>query len=369
VVVRAPTLKEALQEARVRYGEDVRIVNSRNRIVRQEDGLGQEKAVEVVVQPPGESPVLEAVSPNVGGEVPTRSPKLAAVIDQEVTRIERLVRKLAQRRQRRLPLVQELADYPLAATLLKAGTSEETVRQLGHLFAAEQDRAEGDLQAALAHLRAHLRASNGRWEDFGGCHVFLGDSGAGKSDLVLGIAAGLQEAGRRTLVLNLLPKHGGEVRRLQLAAAQHSYDAAIIKRGEQLDQVIEHLAQYEAVLIDTPSLFSPSLAAAGNLQRFIAQNETFHRHCVVPLDLDLHDGGQLWEAARIWNCDWAAVTKLDRSRNRGKLLDLQSRLQLPFSVCTAGPWPESEPVLAQTDEIVALISGEQDHRTAAAARA
>jgi flagellar biosynthesis GTPase FlhF len=105
------------------------------------------------------------------------------------------------------------------------------------------------------------------------------------------------------------------------------------------------------------------------MQRYLSQNESFHRHLVVPLDSDLRDAGPLWEAARLWNCDWVAVSRLDRTRRHGKLLDLQYRAQLPFSVCAAGPWPERRPFLARPESLAGLLAGEQGRQLAAAAQA
>ncbi len=371
--VRASTLKAALKEARTLYGDHVRIIGSRSLSLRQQAGLGQDRMVEVLVEVQGPEPLGARTAPAVNVEATgglAAGPRdLTPVLEQEVQRIEQLVSQLAIRRRLEGEVGEDFQLYPLAASLLAAGASPARVRQLAELFAAEHPGAQADLPAALAQLRGHLRAGDGGWDRFGGSHVFLGDGGAGKSDLVLALAARLQAAGRRTLVLKLLPRHGGTVRRLQLEAAAHGYDAALIQRPEQLPRLGEHLARYAAVLIDTPSLFAEEFVRAGEMQRFVSQNETFHRHLVVPLDLDLRDGGQLWEAGRLWNCDWIAVTRLDRTRRHGKLLEIQYRTQLPFSLCTAGPWPERRPFLARPESLVSLLVGEQDLPQAAVARA
>jgi hypothetical protein len=373
MAVRASTLKGALKEARTRYGEHVRIIGSRSLNLRQQAGLGQDRMVEVLVEVQGPGALNERTAPLAGTGSPritsADEPDLTPVIEREVERIEQLVSQLATRRHLAGKVEDDLQLYPLAAPLLAAGASAARVRQLAELFAAEHPGPQADLPAAMAALRSHLRAGDAGWDHFGGSHVFLGDGGAGKSDLVLALAARLQAAGRSTLVLKLLPRHGGTVRRLQLEAAAHGYDAALIQRPEQLPRLGEHLARYETVLVDTPSLFAEEFIRAGEMQRYISQNETFHRHLVIPLDLDLRDGSDLWEAARLWNCDWTAVTRLDRTKRHGKLLDIQYRTQLPFSLCTAGPWPERRPFLARPENLISLLVGEQSLPQAAAARA
>jgi flagellar biosynthesis GTPase FlhF len=185
----------------------------------------------------------------------------------------------------------------------------------------------------------------------------------------LGTAARLQAVRKKPLVLKLLPRHGGEIRRLQMEAAAQGYDAAIMQKQEQLPACLDHLATYDAVLIDTPSLFGEHFSAAGDLQLFLSQNESFHRHLVVPLDLDFQDASEVWEAGRIWNADWIALSRLDRTRRGGKILDLIERLPLPLSLCSAGPWPETRPHIASADLLVDLIVGGEKGSAMAKAKA
>jgi len=368
VAVRAPTLKEALRKVRQRYGPEAQVLESRTVMLRQDGSLSQEKAVEVVVTPAGQQllaerrPAIEQVVGETFGE------ELTDMIAGEIARIEKLVQALGETRNPDTATA-DLQEYPLASELLAAGADLQTVRRHANALAADPNHPAPDHASALDHLRSALRTGKGRWRNFGGCHVFLGDSGVGKSDVVLASAAKLQASGRNTLVLNVYPKHGGEVRRLQLEAAQYCYDAALIKRAEQLIGASEHLAKYDVVLIDTPALFAEPFTAAGELQRFISQNESFHRHFVVPLDLDFRDTGDLWEMARLWNCDWLTLSRMDRTRRKGKILDLLGRLPLPISLISSGPWPESEPQIASAELLADLIIAPANHRMVARAEA
>jgi len=352
-VVRAQTLKDALRKAKAKYGPDVCIVESRTVHQRAADSLGQERRVEVLVDPRGE-PQLSHARParTQAAEVLTRG--LTDTIATEVARIEKLVEHLVRQR-RRQSVPEELGDYPLAAVLCTAGASHSAVRQLADSFHSSAVHGEQNLASALAHLRSHLRTVDGSWTSISGCHLFLGDSGAGKTDLVLSVAARLRAMDREPLVLSVLPQHGGEIRRLQLQAAEHSYDAALIQQGEQLVRLLKEPPAYDAVLIDTPGILSRTLVESGELQEFLSQNEMFHRHFVLPLDLDFQDAADLWELARFWNCDWLALSRMDRSRRLAKILDFLTRLPLPLSFTTSGSWPESEPQIARADTLVDLM--------------
>jgi flagellar biosynthesis GTPase FlhF len=368
-IVRAPTLKEALRKARALYGEEVRILASRQVVRRQSDGLGQDALIEISILTNDAVPTLSArVEADQAASAPTGG-SLSHLLRSEVERIERLTEMLTSQKGQRVDGREGPQDYPLAAPLAAAGASPATIGRLATLFRAEIGSGKADWPAAVNHLRLHLRAGSGRWEDFGGCHIFLGDSGAGKTDTVLGTAARLQEAGRSPLVLSLLPRHGGEVRRLQLEAAQHNYDAAVINRQDQLERLEESLSRYDVVLMDTPGLFGKSMVEAGDLQRYLAQNERFHRHLVAPLDMDIRLGSALWEAARIWNCDWTVVTRLDRAGGFGRALDIYGKMGLPVSMLSAGPWPEARAELATVDMLAELMLKNRDERGAAAATA
>ncbi len=363
--VAAPTLEGALRRARALYGDDACILDTRRVALRESDGLGQSHAFEVLVGPPG---TARALSARPRSRPPARAEAdLTASLAGEVDRIERLVETIAGGRR-----PQEAAGgqpYPLAEALRRAGASREAVQRLASLYRDHPAAARGDPEAARTHLRAQLRTSKGAWETFGGGHLFLGGAGAGKSDLVLGTAARLRRASRRVLVLSLLPRHGGEIRRLQLEAARHGYDAAVMHDPGQLARHAGRFADYDAVLVDTPALEAPALAAAGDLQSHVAQNATLHRHLVVPLDADLLEQAALWEAARRWNCDWTALTRLDRTRRPGKLLDLLARVSFPVSLCARGAWPEREPELAGPGQLADWLLGQSRGELAAAAGA
>jgi flagellar biosynthesis GTPase FlhF len=254
-----------------------------------------------------------------------------------VERIESLVRQLTTDHHRLAGARPLVPASPVAEALVAAGADAEVVIRLLDRFTAETGQDPGDRTAVLTYLTQCLPASGGRWEDFGGCHVFLGPGGAGKTEIVLEAASRLQQLGRQVLVLALLPRHGGEVRRLQLEAARLGYDAAILQKPEQLAASEEHLSRYEAVLVDTPAWDVAPFAAASGMREHIVRNSSYHRHLVCPLDRDLRDGRRLVAGSREWNCDWTALTRLDQVGRPGKLLDLLEQLPLPVSLLNRGP--------------------------------
>ena len=346
-------LSEALRNVRRIHGDEARIVDSRHVYRRDETGLGRTRYVEVRVV--SEDDVF------LDGSGPAPRPKdeagrLAAALTGEVARIEEMIREISgNQAEAKGEGDTRTADYPLGSALRVTGVSDETIARLAGLFAAEKGSAAAG-SAAPGHLATHLQGCPGGWDDISGCHLFLGAPGVGKTDLLLAAAAELHEKERKVLVLSLAPRHDGEVRRLQREASAHGYDAAIMKEACQLERSLEYFDRYDAVLIDTPPLGSGAMADP-ELRLFVSGQELIHRHLVLPLDGDLQDMADSLAAAKDWNCDWTAVTRLDRSRHPGKLADLAFSLTTPFSLLSAGSWPGNPPRIASSDELVKLVLG------------
>jgi hypothetical protein len=360
VVVEAPTLKEALKQVRARHGEDARVIRSRTLMRRQPGGLGQQKVVEVLVEP-GAGRARSVP----GAATATVSARLTREIAAEVERIEQLVRQIAVDQAGRPGPRGAAQVNPVAEALVAAGAGPGVVTRLAERCQAETGADPRDRAALLEYVTGSLPTGRGGWADLGGVHVFLGGPGAGRTDLVLASAGCLCEAGRQVLVLSLLPRHGGEIRRLQADAAQHGYDAAVIQKASQFAAAAEHLERYDVVLIDAPALQTGGSAEAEALRREIVGSGSLHRHLVFPLDRDLRDCRGILDAARTWNCDWIALSRVDQCGLRGKILDLVDQLPLPISLLGAADWPNGLPRVASQGALADLVFGAATRRDAA----
>ncbi|MEZ4388743.1 MAG: hypothetical protein R3D98_14465 [Candidatus Krumholzibacteriia bacterium] len=353
-VVEAPTLKDALRQVRQRYGDDARVIRSRTITRREPAGLGTQKVVEVLVEPSGDARGRQGLERSVERRVHPWS-HLSGEIAAEVERIEGLVQQIARDQARRGAAGAAAPRNRLAAALLEAGAEPQVLARQLERCRAETGAREDDRAAFLDYLTANLPTGRGDWRDFGGTHVFLGPSGSGRTALLLAVAARLAGDGRQVLVLSLLPQHGGDVRRLQAAAADHGYDAAVIQKPRQLVAARDHLAGYDVVLIDTPALGQSDRADAAALCREIVANPAYHRHLVIPLDRDLRDTELVLQQAREIHCDWLALTRLDQTRLRGKALNLLDRMPLPVSMVGDPTAAGGEPQLATPGLLLDLM--------------
>ena len=335
VVISAPTLKGAYKLVKQQFGDDAIILGSRSVTKRQALGLGHEKAVEVMVQEPGSTtsstrPIFHTLPASTPGEA-TQVEMVA-----EVERIEKLVTTISHKYDK-LDLGASITrNNPLAESLLDCGASAETVQKLLTRFTSETGQASNNRVAALAWLGENLRASNCDWEGFYGCHAFMGPMGIGQTDLILKAAAQLQALGRRTLVLNVLPEDRGQIKQLQVEASRLGFDAAVIQKTSQLMRSEEHLKRYDVVLVDMPHLNHPEMKTGGVLHGWLSGNTTFHRHMMIPTTQDPRDMKLVVSSARVWNCDWLGLTRMEETGCPAKLLDFTDKVPLPISLIQNG---------------------------------
>ncbi len=354
MVISAPSLQTAHRRIRERFGDDAVIISTRTVTRRHELGLGQERGVEVVVQPPGTGAArYNAASARLGLESPTEAAVPAELL-REIERIESLVEQVSAEYDRRRADGAWAAADPVTELLVAAGASPAVSRRVAARHGAT-GRGAADPAEMRGWLATQLRASNCGWEGFYGCHAFLGDSGCGRSDLVLATAAQLQAQGRRTLVLAVMPADPGYTHRLQDAAAAGGYDAAVVTGAQNLADAEPHFATYDAVLVELPRLDAPAMAVGGQLHAWLAANPGFHRHLVVAADRDLADQPGLAGATRDWNCDWVAFTRLDRTRRTGKLLDVLESVPLAVSLLGRDPLHGGELTVASSATVAALV--------------
>lgn len=356
MVIAAPSLQTAHRRIRERFGDDAVILSTRTVTRRHELGLGQERGVEVVVQPPGSAASRYNSAAARFGLAPQAPEAIPAELLREIERIESLVEQVSAEYERRRADDEGPAADPATAMLVAAGASPAIARRVVARHAASAGRGAAGPAQLRAWLATQLRASNCGWEGFYGCHAFLGDSGCGRTDLVLAAAAQLQAQGRRTLVLAVMPADPGTTHRLQEAAAAGGFDAAVVTGARNLAEAEPHFSGYDAVLVELPRLDDPAMAAGGALHAWLAANTGFHRHLVVAADRDLADLGNLAGATRDWNCDWVAFTRLDRTRRAGKLLDVLESVPLAVSLLAADPLHGGRLSVASSAEVADLVA-------------
>ena len=320
-VVTGSTLSEAFRNVRQEFGPDAVISGSRSRSRRKSSGWGTEQVIEVMVETGiGRPDKTEQVAGDLTGE-----------IRYEVERLERMVEDICQTAVPETGEVQEARTNPLAGYLVENGASKGAVDRMLTRFVSETGNPPTDRPGAIAWLTGYLgtgQADLGEWE---GNHVFLAEHPEDRLGMVLQLAGRLTEIGRRVLVVSVLPDPERDEPRLKNIAATAGHDAAVVREVGQIQDLESCLADYDLVLVDLPALTDHQLAEGGPIHGWLASNEKFHRHLLIPMDRDFQDLEDLRDAVRSWNCDWLSLTRLEGTRRAAKLLDLIDRIPLPIS--------------------------------------
>lgn len=320
-VVTGPTLSDAFRRVRQEFGPDAVISGSRTRSRTKDNGSKTEKVFEVLVE----------TGKPLAWERDSNDENLTEEIRQEVERLERMVNEIC--RTGSVPTEDEgpTTGNPLAEHLAENGASQSAVDRLLTRFAGETGMPRNDRPGAIDWMMGYLATSKRELVDWEGNHVFLGEHASDRLGLVLHLARRLVEIGRKVLVISVLPEPDRDEPRLKNMASAAGYDAAVVRNVDQLEDMEAHLPGYDLVFLDLPGLTDQHLAVGGPIHRWLASNENFHRHLLIPMDRDFQDLDDLREAVRSWNCDWLALTRLDGTRRAAKLLDLIDRIPLPIS--------------------------------------
>ena len=324
-VVTGRTLSETFKLVRQEFGPDAVISGSRTSTRRKSSGWGTEQVFEVLVENPDAPP----------GRTEEESPSGDSVTDdirREVERLEKMVEDICSSDVSNVSADQPNPLNPLGEFLVGNGASHEAVVRVLTRFSGETGLPMEDRPAAIAWLTEYLGAGDDVLADYSGTHAFLGEHSGDRLDLVLHLARRMTDLGRRVLVVSIVPDPERHLPRLRAMAAAAGHDAAVIQDPDQLMDIHEHLDQYDLVLLDLPALTDPALGEGSPIHKWLASNLQVQRHLQVPMDRDFMDLADLREAARVWNCDSLAVTRLDGTRRPAKLLDLIDTIPLPISI-------------------------------------
>ena len=345
VKVLGDTLQGALAGVRERYGDGAMIVGTRTVGRRSSDGLGRTEQIEVEVVLPGTAQRRQAAARNAAETVEE--------LCSEIERIETLVTEITGRAEAAAPPPPSTSTHPFARQLLAGGASRAAVDHLSRLFLAEANGQ--DHRAALEHLRSRLQVAR-RDDELAGVHILLGAPGSGRTELCLNLAAAERARGRRVLLLLLAPRHGGEVKRLQDAAVAAGYDAAVVHETDRFERCLDHVADYDLVLVDTPALGTSAMTGP-RLRGVVAGRDDLHRHLVLPLDGDLDSRARLWEQGREWSADWLALTRGDLAGRPCRLLDVLLSAPLPVGLVAQGGCPDGHVLRPSQRDLVGLVLG------------
>lgn len=311
ITIRGKTMSDAYAKVHRQVGSDAKVIECRMATEKTPSGLGQRSIVEVIVVDPKSKYTHES----------SRDSVTTAVLESEVLKIEKLIESVESQYEEKNTLSFYLNSYPLTNELRKAGVSTITTLDVARKFVGASSGLSKS--EAIRDLSSRIRTSGSSWDMFTGYHMFKGKPGSGKTGLVIGAATKLKNAGKKVLVVALNPAHEGKVIQLQESAKLTGFDAAIMRDSKHLNGCQEYFSNYDAVLIDTDKLDDASE---------ITHHSAIHKHIVISADVDAKIINQLLEYADNQEFDWLAIGRGDLAADRGQLLELAIKSNIPVSM-------------------------------------
>ncbi len=331
--IRARSLDIAMRRAREHFGANAVIVDTRNVTRKDATHMTMSAMVELTVIPPSHVSVDAVQARDATYQI--LKPKTALGpgvrrIQDEIGRIERLI-KTVERAGTRLRALD--TGYPLADALVAAGATPDGVRMLENLFEQHTPATNAnDPGAAREHLAGLLRCTGAQSPAaLTGAHVFMGSAGAGKTSLVIKLAAEMVRGGRRPAMVVAMPYHSGDVRRVEEAAYALMIDCVVARDYDEMEGALRLFSDADAVLVDTPCLLTRRGNAAARFFARLQDSDQMFKHDVTSMtsgiDFIL---GQL-DLYRTYRCDYLALTRIDQARRCGHIVDLATGDGYTFS--------------------------------------
>lgn len=355
--VEARSLEAAMQKVREQFGPDALVLDVREYQRKDTDGLGVGTVFELTVAPEGESTPRVQVSRE--SDVVNFTNASLKKLRQEIERLEGMVRSVNAAGEKIGLAVDGTKNYPLSSILLRGGASRRTVEVLASSFEETVPPVEqSSIETASNHLSTYIHTvSTNRWDDISGIHFFFGPGGSGKTSIVIKLAGRLAKAGKEVVIVGYLPRHGGDIKRLEVAGDALGIEVAIAFGIEDLDKAIEAFSG-KVLLIDTPCCLSEKAILSDRFRHYLEALSLAHTHFVFDLNADIRAAQRFLELYKLLNCDYAVLTKLDISLKRAAFLDLVVRHPMVFSFMNGSVDFEQGFHIASLSLLLKLISPE-----------
>ncbi|MCB0719848.1 MAG: hypothetical protein KDD65_15485 [Bacteroidetes bacterium] len=221
---------------------------------------------------------------------------------------------------------------PLFVEMVDAGYSVDTTISLLATLSSRGVPANADTAYLRAKVYDEIRRRNKTTvaQPAGGRHLFIGDAGSGKSNLILKAASDLSlRSSGRTLVLTTGPldERGSSA----AAYANAGVETLHVHSSQQLAYSLEVLERYDTLLIDSPGLSTNGEMALAEVRTLIGLLESLDRltvHLVVDARRDMSDMEHQVELLSE-SVDALALAHLDGLTRKGRMVEFLLQHSLP----------------------------------------
>ncbi len=350
----APDMNTALRIIKRRYGEDALILGTRSRNRRKEGALALIEEVEVDVGLG--SAVAGAQTRDMGGGVGGREAGQPAPrsLETELQRVEELLDQFEADLDGMRTSATGRDRYPLSAALERLGIGRPALEALIADHVEEVPPAnQAEPHAAIDRLGQVLACVEPMsLSDLRGHHALLGAPGVGKTALAHKLAGRVAAGGARVVVLSYDSRHEGENLRLERAATELGFEAAVAPDRDAFLGALRYLKDRDLVIIDMPPLVDAHWALLSEGEA-ILKGDPLLRHLVLAAD-----GGWRQTKLALQRCDFLALTRADLASPLLPGLELAGSAEFSLSFVAGGCALDEGLDLAAPDGLLAVLRRE-----------
>ena len=337
----APTVQDAMEQARQEMGPEALLVNSR-KAPPEAQGLGEYEVVFAVL--PEQSAAQPAEdSPSPADPVIGELALLRNQVQDMVSALNAHASHWAVPAPEFAPIFARLVENDFTIDITRKILSQAHARlnpnpgsRPGRKPAFDSESIESAVRAEIESL---LEVDRSLAEPSEKTRVvaLVGPAGSGKTTTLVKLAVRYGLACSRPVQLI-----SADTRRIGAAEQLRTY-AAIIGAGfeavettRSLQQVIEANREKGLILIDTPGYGASDMEEASELARFLARQSNIEIHLVVPASMRAADLGRTVDRFGIFSASRLIFTQLDEASTFGAVVSESVRSGKPVSFLTTG---------------------------------
>jgi flagellar biosynthesis protein FlhF len=337
----APTVQEAMEQARQEMGPEALLVNSR-KAPPEAQGLGEYEVVFAVLPEEPVAPSAEA-SPAAADPVIGELARLRNQVQDMVNALNAHASHWAVPAPEFAPIFGRLVENDFTIDITRKILMQAYARlnpnpgsRPGRKPAFDSESIENAVRAEIESLM-EVDASLAEPDEKTRVVALVGPAGSGKTTTLVKLAVRYGLACSRPVQLI-----SADTRRIAAVEQLRTY-AAIIGAGfeavettRSLQQVIEANREKGLILIDTPGYGARDMEEASELARFLARQSNIEIHLVVPASMRAANLSRTVDRFGVFSSSRLIFTQLDEASTFGAVVSESVRSGKPVSFLTTG---------------------------------
>lgn len=324
------------------------------------------------VMAPGYAPIVSAVVPE-----PAALPSQAAGEQWVRPRLQQLraeLREVSRLLAESLPAETQSIETgkppvitQLCRSFIQQGMSPSTAELLGddllERLGLDECRHEGAVAMALQEaIASHIGVSGpilGR-EGSRAISVILGPSGAGKTSIVIKLAAHHRiELGQSVALVTFDTYREASVDQLRRYAHTLGVPFAVAQSPQQLQQGLRRHRRADVVLIDMPGVGPDDVSSAAELHRLIGEESVITTQVVLPASSHERDLRRILDRVKDLPLLRLLFTKLDDTESFGTIFEVARHTGLPLSYWGVGQRVPEDIELASPERLAECLMAQR----------